>query len=276
MDRKAIDRIVREVMKENGFLTDKEPSDRSHARKHPTGPSVLFVFHGGIRYLKKALAQVREIDALAGRSSVFTAEPARPQTCGVDIKTEAGIRCCLDNVKPDLMERALAKTDILVLPTFCLKTAARIASLAVDTTESAIVLSALARGKKVLATRDGFTLLDILANNAIQKEMDRILDQMEDFGMTFCNTDVLSAAFEKMVAAHRPPPLQEKGQGHPKPDGLTLVTAKDIQAAANSKQPSILVAPGGIVTPLAKDHAKEYAVKIRFQNSINLRRKVNG
>jgi glycosyltransferase involved in cell wall biosynthesis len=263
MDRKAIDRIVREVMKENGFLTDKEPSDRSHARKHPTGPSVLFVFHGGMRYLKKALAQVREIDALDVRSRVFTAEPARPQACGVDIKTEAGIRCCLDNVKPDLMERALAKTDILVLPTFCLKTAARIASLAVDTTESAIVLSALARGKKVLATQDGFTLLDILANDAIQKEMDRILGQMEDFGMTFCKTVELSAAFEKIATAHRPTSLQKKAKDQ---SGLTLVTAKEIQAAVNNRQPTILVAQGGIVTPLARDQAKEYAVRIRFQD----------
>ncbi len=275
MDRKAIDRIVREVLKETGFLIG-ESSDRSSTRKHPAGPSVLFVFHGGIRYLEKALAQVRRIDELVGRSSVFTAEPARPQACGVDIKTEAGIRCCLDKVKPDLMERALAKTDILVLPTFCLKTAARIASLAVDTTESTIVLSALAQGKRVLATRDGFTLLDILANAAIQKEMDRILDQMENFGMVFCNTDELSTAFEKMVAAHHPAPLQEKTKDHSKPGGLTLVTAKEVQMAVNNGQKTIWVAPGGIVTPLARDQAKEYAVRITFQASINARRKVDG
>jgi len=265
MNKKEIDQIVRDVLKENGFLVDGDQPGRSCTRNHPTGPSVLFVFHGGVRYLKKALDQVRRIDEIACRSSVFTADPARPQACGVDIKTEAGIRCCLDKVKPAGMERALAKADILVLPTFCLKTAARIASLAVDTTDSAIVLSALAQGKRVLATRDSFTLLDILANDAIRREMDRILAQMDNFGITFCNTDDLSDAFKRMTDDHGSPSAKERTQGDLKTGRVTLVTAKEVQVAVNNGQKNILVAPGGIVTPLAKDQAKAYAVKIRFQ-----------
>ncbi|RTZ98483.1 MAG: hypothetical protein DSY90_04040 [Deltaproteobacteria bacterium] len=276
MNKKEIERIVRDVLKEGGFLTDGDQPDRSCARKHPTGPSVLFVFHGGVRYLEKALDQARRIDDIACRSSVFTADPVRPQACGVDIKTEAGIRCCLDKVKPAGMERALTKADILVLPTFCLKTAAKIASLAADTTESAIVLSALARGKRVLATRDSFTLLDILSNDVIRKEMDRILSQMENFGVTFCNTDGLCATFQEMLNNRRSPSLKEKFQGDSKTGGLRLVTAKEIQVAVNNGQRSILVAPGGIVTPLAKDQAGEYAVQIRFEDQINARRKGNG
>jgi len=163
-----------------------------------------------------------------------------------------------------------------VLPTFCLKTAAKIASLAADTTESAIVLSALARGKRVLATRDSFTLLDILSNDVIRKEMDRILSQMENFGVTFCNTDGLCATFQEMLNNRRSPSLKEKFQGDSKTGGLRLVTAKEIQVAVNNGQRSILVAPGGIVTPLAKDQAGEYAVQIRFEDQINARRKGNG
>jgi hypothetical protein len=47
---------------------------------------------------------------------------------------------------------------------------------------------------------------------------------------------------------------------------LKLITAKDIQTAVSNKQDTIPLAPGGIITPLAKDQAKEYAVKIIKSN----------
>lgn len=266
MNKTEIDRIVREVLKESGLLPDSGKSVQACPKKDPTGPSVLFVFHSGVRYLKKSLAQVRQIDETACRSSVFTAEPARALVCGTDVKAEAGIRCCLDKVKPEGVERALKKADILVLPTFCLKTASKIASLGSDTTESVIVLSALAQGKSVLATCDSFTLLDTLVNDGIRTEMDRVLAQLESFGMAFCDTNDLSTAFDSIINDHRSArsEKQEKALGHQQPVGLRLVTAKEVRIAVNNKQASISVAPGGIVTPLAKDQAKEYAVSIAY------------
>ena len=45
-------------------------------------------------------------------------------------------------------------------------------------------------------------------------------------------------------------------------NGTRLVTAKVIHLAIDEKQNSIRLAPGGIVTPLARDLAKEYSIKI--------------
>lgn len=264
MNKKEIDRIVREVLKESGLLKDTGQSVPKHTKKASSGPTVLFLCHAGVRYLKKSLVQIQQIDKIASRSCVFTAESTRAWVCGADVAKKAGIKCCLDKVKPEGIEKALQKADILVLPTFCLKTAVKIAHLNTDTVESAVVLSALAQEKKVLATCDSFTILDTLSNENIQKEIDRILAKLENFGMSFCDTDKLSTMFAELISnqINKLTKKRDKISMQPETDGLKLVTVKDIQMAVNNKQASISLAPGGVVTPLAQDQAKEYAIKI--------------
>jgi hypothetical protein len=153
-----------------------------------------------------------------------------------------------------------------VLPTFCLKTGAKIASLICDDQESGIVFTALLQGKKILASRDGFLLCDILVNNKLQQEIDRILKKLEGFGMVFCNTDQLHATFQKMATSNENPESHSNTPTAPdiekKVSSNRLITAKDINLAVDNKQKSITLAPGGILTPLARDLAREYAIKI--------------
>jgi glycosyltransferase involved in cell wall biosynthesis len=265
MQKEEISNIVREVLKERG-LRDRpaeKPVSKRIQRPRPT-PAVLNVFHPGVRKLEQALEQVRLIEKTAARSSVFTVNSARQWVCGDDVKEKAGSRCILDTVKPEGLEKALQKVDILVLPTFCFKTAAKVAQLISDNQETAIVLSALIQGTPVLATRDGFTLLDTLSNQGIREEIKRVIGKLESFGMIFCETDELAAVFQKMVTNRNTSvPLEtKKDSSHPTAPGFRLITVKDIQAAVDNKQDSIPLAHGGIITPLAKDQAKEYAIRI--------------
>jgi hypothetical protein len=125
------------------------------------------------------------------------------------------------------------------------------------------VFLALLQGKKVLATNDGFMLRDILVNDQLRREIDQILDKLQGFGMVFCPTDQLYATFEQMATFAGPAPSETKSQKHDNGgQALSLITAKVIHTAVNSKQDSVMLAPGGILTPLAKDLAKEYAIKI--------------
>ena len=255
MNKKEIGKIVLAVLKEKGLLdhaADKQTSDRH--RRDPGMPVVLNVFHAGVRKSDLALEQVGRIEKKSARSGVFTMPSARAWVCGADVKEKIGIRCILDTVSPEGLEKALQKADILILPTFCFQTAAKTASLINHDPETAIVISALMQGKKVLATRDGFTFLDVLRNDGIKKEIERILAKLESFGMVFCNTDELYAAFEKMVI--------KKSSDDTENSGIKLITAKTVENAVKQKENSIVLAPGGIITPLARDQAKEYAIKI--------------
>ena len=75
-----------------------------------------------------------------------------------------------------------------------------------DDQESSIVFTALLQGKKILAANDGFLICDILVNEKLRQEIDRILMKLEGFGMAFCSTDQLCATFQKITA------LKDKGK----------------------------------------------------------------
>ena len=263
--KEDIRNIVREVLKEKGLLDS--PADKpakNRVQRPRSAPAVLSVFHAGVRKLDQALEQVSQIEKIAGRSSVFTVNSARSWVCGADVKEKAGTKCILDTVKPEGLEKALLKSDILVLPTLCFKTAAKAAHLISDDQESAIIFSALVQGKKVLAAQDGFTICDLLLNAGIRDEMDQIIAKLQSFGMIFCETDQLCATFQKLVngAGEIESPVKRNPATEKAPPASKLVTAKDIQRAVDGGRHPIVLAPGGIMTPLARDLAKEHDLKI--------------
>ena len=257
--------MVREALQEKGLLkppTGNSPPKRIH-RERKT-PAVLNVFHPGVRKLDEALEQIRLIEGIAARSATFTVNSARSWVCGDDVREKTGSKCILDTVKPDGLEKALQKADILVLPTFCLKTAAKVARLIGDDQESNIVLSALVQDKPVLAANDGFTLLNSLANQGIRSEIQRVLSKLESYGMVLCQTDQLAAAFQKIISGGSKSTSVESnmGSGKPAAPGRNLITAKDVRIAADNNQRSLTLARGGLITPLAKDQARESGIKI--------------
>ena len=166
----------------------------------------------------------------------------------------------------DGLEKALQKADILVLPTFCLRTAAKVASLTCDSQESNIVFTALQQGKKVLAANDGFMLCDILVNEQLRQEIGRILTKLESFGMIFCQTDQLHATFQNMIGGNaKTESARSSSTAAPEKEttpAIKLITAKVVHAAVDNKQSAIRLAAGGMITPLARDLAKEYAIQI--------------
>ncbi len=267
MYREEIRNIVREVLKEKGLSDIPANKPISKRVKRPqSAPAVLNVFHAGVRKLEQALEQVGQIEKAASRSSVYTATSARAWVCGTDVKEKAGVRCILDTVKPEGLEKALEKSDILVLPTFCLKTAAKVASLICDDLESSFIFTALLQGKKILATRDSFLFCDLLVNEKLKEEIERIFKKLEGFGIVICTTDQLYSTFQKMMAT------DEKLNNHKNPQSIAIkenkasaakmITAKAINLAVSNKQGAIVLPPKGIVSPLARDIAKEHGIKI--------------
>ena len=261
--REEIKKIVRDVVAGMGLKANTGPKANSTASQKK-GLRVLIVFHAGVRRLDEALKQSRLIEEAASKCGVFTGESARRWVCGEDVKEKAGARCILDTVKPDGLEKVLEFADVLVLPTFCLKAAAKVASLICDDLESSIVLSALLHGKKVLASRDGFLVCDVLTNEKLREEIERVLNKLEGFGILFCPTDQLAEVYNKKVAAAEKPETEVASvtANEDMEPRVRLITAKMIHAAANNRQSSIRLAPGGKVTPLGRDLAKEYSIRI--------------
>jgi hypothetical protein len=269
INKDTVRKIVREVLAAEGHPPEKaQRPATSKAGRPPQGPTVLNIFHAGVRRLEEALRQVQLIEDMVRRSSVYTVESARAWVCGGDVREGAGVKCILDTVKPEGLEKVLQRADILVLPTFCLQTAAKVAALICDDQGSKLVLTALLQGKRILAADDGFMICDILVNPGLKEEIRRILNKLQGFGMAFCATDQLSTAFRLMLApaenASATPAEKQAELAAPKTDvsAVRLITAKVVNTAVDNRQTSIRVAAGGIVTPLARDLAREYSIKI--------------
>ena len=261
LTKEEIRRFVLNVLKEMEPAVKKEKKPVS---TESTGSYIFCIFHAGVRKLEAALKQVQLIEEYAGKCGIYTGESARAWVCGSDVREKAGTRCILDNVKTDGLNKVLERADLLVLPTFCLRVAAKVAHMICDDPESSIVLSALLQGKRILATRDSFMICDILVNERLQEEIDAILEKLQSFGLVFCETEQLNEMLRHMMD-------EEKNTGDVGGEALLteaavsatkFINAKDIHAAVDQKNHTLLLSPGGIVTPLAKDLAKEYSIKI--------------
>jgi hypothetical protein len=90
------------------------------------------------------------------------------------------------------------------------------------------------------------------------------MKKLEDYGVIFSPTDQLGTMFRQIALVSRKPGNHEGKKDRNSGDALSLriVTARDINKAANDKKNSIRVTAGGVVTPLAGDLAKEYGIKI--------------
>lgn len=257
--KEEIRKLVLEVLAE--LNTGGKARTPSHS---PLGPRALIVFQSGVRRLEEALKQLPALEAAAGWSGVYTTPSARSWVCGADVRQQSGTPCILDTVKPEGLEKILARADWLVLPTLCLTVASKVAHLTCDDPESRLVFSALLQGKKVLACRDGFMVCDVLANEAIKEEIDHHLNTLERFGMTFCPTHQLAETFVRMTVGNSSPgpsgPSRlSEDKGAP---GLELITAKEVRRAAEKPGKVIRLAPGGLITPLARDLIKELGIVV--------------
>ncbi len=258
-----IEKIVRDVVAELGLRVAERGLIGGSATPEK-GTRALFVLHSGFGKLDEAMNQVRLIEEMVTKSGVFTGESARSFICGDDVREKTGSRCLLDTVNPKGLEKVLAIADVLVLPTFCLGVAAKVTHLIGDNQESDIVLSALLQGKKVLASRDSFMVNETLTNEKLKDEIVGIVKKLEGFGVVFCPTDQLSEVFKQMIS-----PIESSGKeiakdmsAEKKLSALNLITAEHVHVAVNENRVSIELASGGKVTPLARDLAKEYFVKI--------------
>jgi hypothetical protein len=109
-------------------------------------------------------------------------------------------------------------------------------------------------------------LCDILVNEQLRREIDQILNKLESFGMIFCQTDQLHATFQNMISGQTktesPKTAKTAASEKETPPAIKLITAKVVHTAVNSKQNTIRLASGGIITPLARDLVKEYSIQI--------------
>ena len=154
-------------------------------------------------------------------------------------------------------ERLVSKSDLILLPSMGDDDAAKMALGIFDEPTARVALSALALGKPLLASPHS------PYDSALKSRSPVLFNLWQSYRKTLENFGfeiVEAAAMASAAQAHLAPKAETKMA--PAPSGKRrVITAQEIEAAAlNGKR--FDVPPDALVTPLARDRARELGVKL--------------
>ncbi len=224
-------------------------------------PTTTAIFCGGRGGLSTALAQVGGIAKLAHVVAVLT--PAAKEIIGAERLTrEARVHQIVlpdSRVSPwELIDRS----QVLLVAQLTRTTLARIGLGLSDSLASTLVLNALWAGKPVVVAKDGVDP-DLAARDAsgapdapraLARVYEEYLDRLEAFGCHVIPAARLSETVISLLTGREPTrerPLQSR----------RVITEEDVQRAA--RRGESLDVSRAIVTPLARDAARELGVELR-------------
>ena len=259
MDEATIRRIVDLCVREIRKLPPREPGGTCESeRPCDARPKLLAVFTGGMKGAETALAELaglRESFRITGAASASAirmfgkdrlAAVADEWIDGTGTLAEA---CGVDGF------------DAVVFPTLSQNTAAKAAQGIRDGFACAAMACALLAGRRVVAARD--SVCPGRAGGAYAGMLRTILERLVAFGVALCDADDLGAAV-RGCSAPAPAPTSASPEPPRKPAAKgkkTVITASVVQDAARAGKTEIVVDAASLLTPLARDEARERGIR---------------
>jgi len=171
---------------------------------------------------------------------------------------EAGLAGVHWRDTPYLWEDVVSKVHGVVLPVVRLEHLARIATLLSECSVSALALAGIAQGKPVLASSFEVERLKRSSGRLpgpFLSAFHQHLRTVESFGVKFLD----SATLQRSLVQNQAVTVTASMSG-----GRDVLTAEDLEAAVRSGQKVLQLAPGTIVTPLARERASQLNLEVRF------------
>lgn len=253
MDTDKLAKIIEAEVRK--ALTDQANNPKSS----PSGKKVLALFTGGYVKLSEALIQLNKliqgsclVDVVMSQSAV--------KVIGQDkILKISGINSLICEPDDSVSSLKLVqKSDIVVIPILTRNSATKVALGITDTLVTNIIMQALISAKPIIAARNSADPNDAdcpcvgMPNTspALIKLAENYLQKLESYGMKL--VDVSEIAKIILTDTDKSDSLDQK-----------LVT-QDVIAKLPQDTKQITIRKGSIITPLAKDIAKERGIKIVF------------
>ncbi len=258
MDEATIRRIVDLCVREIRKLPPREPGGRCEAeRPCDARPKLLAVFTGGMKGAEAALAE------LAGLRNDFrvtgAASSAAIRMFGKD-RLAAAADEWIDGTETPAGACDVDGFDAVVFPTLSQNTAAKAAQGIRDGFACDLMARALRAGSRVVAARD--SVCPGCAGGAYAGMLRTILERLVAFGVELCDANDLGAAV-RGCSAPAPAPVSPESPRKPAAKGKkTVITASVVQDAARAGKTEIVVDAASLLTPLARDEARERGIRI--------------
>ena len=266
MEREDIIRLVtEEVMRRLGTPQPVQPAVKQ----------ALALFTGGALGLEEALAQLAQLQNQGVRLTAVLSKAAET-VIGVDrlrkaLGMELDIRLAMD----PLPKQDLKAADVVLIPVLTQNTAAKLARTLADTTVTTLVMQALLMGKPVIAARNAADPKDPwrvqggmgAARPTLTRVLQDNLKTLESYGVALVDAGTLAAEAMQQLGVTTGVITKAKETAQkpslPKGQGRRVIDAAMIQVLAAQGESILTVGPQDLVTPLARDVARECGVELR-------------
>lgn len=254
--------MVQLVMKEIMRQLEQMPV-ATHRQSSPS-QKALVIFTGGTIGFEQGLAEIKKMQDQCVSVTVVLSASAE-HVLGIQrITEELGSHIHIVTAQSPYPGNILREADIVIVPVLTQNTAAKLAYTLSDTMVSTLILQGLMMGKPVVAA---FNAADPLDSWRAQYNMGQSapglvqalqgnLKKLKEYGIQLVPVQTIAGVSQQVlkpkeqVAVNRP--INKK----------TILDAASIQTAAQSGSTSIIVPRGTIITPLAKDIARDCGVEI--------------
>lgn len=222
----------------------------------------LVLFTGGKTGYQEAIKEVKKLQE-EGWSFIFACSKGAEAIYGQELRTAfPGVEFLSEplNVSPLEVQK---KMDLVLIPVLSQNSLVKIALGLGDTLPTLLIKMALLLGKPILAasnaadTRYFCQQKGLLTPSlGLLQLMDSYLERLASFGIKLVEVQTLSRTAKEIAGGKTTP--REKVQ---KSVSKRVVTGEDIREAAVSGQ-NILCPAGTLVTPMARDLARQYGVEL--------------
>ena len=257
MDEATIRRIVDLCVREIRKLPPREPGGTCESeRPCDARPKLLAVFTGG---MKGAEAALTELEGLRKNYRITGAASASAIRMFGKDRLAAAADEWIDGTENPAEACGVDGFDAVVFPTLSQNTAAKAAQGIRDGFACDAMACALLAGRRVVAARD--SVCPGRAGGAYAGMLRTILERLVAFGVALCDADDLGAAVRGCSApapasASPEPPRKPAAKGK-----KTVITASAVQDAARAGKTEITLDAAAILTPLARDEARERGIR---------------
>ena len=269
-DEELIRQITREVLKQL-----RQGREQAPAPAEPRGPKALLLYTGGDQHLDEAVAVAGDLSAAGAQVRILCTPSARTLLGSTRIDRLAEAGQVLDEPTEAEIYGAVHWADVVAVPVLTQNTAAKWALGIRDTPATNLLAAALLMNRPVVVCPD--SAVPSTSNAPYRALLEGHIDKLRTFGVQTvpvaemarvclgqaCGpapaTPATPVAPATSAAPVTPAAAAAAGEtGTP----LKLVTAGDVEAAVQNGVRQVVIARGGIVTPLARDLCKSHGVAL--------------
>lgn len=266
-NEKLVELVTAEVMRKLGM----ESLERTEKSIMPC-KQALAIFTGGTIGLEQSLLELQKIQALHIEVSVVLSRAAE-QVIGIErIKKELGSNINLVTTHSPYPGKLLREADFVLVPVLTQNTAAKLACTLADTLPLTLIMQGLMLGKPILAAmnaadpQDGWRVQKDMGkcSPALAESLRQNLKKIAGYGIELVPVESLAISSEKVIerlAKKASNSQQSEPQGIPR-GKKSMLDAATVKVAAGNGRKSITISKDTIITPLARDVAREYGVEI--------------